>query len=107
MFVGVGVAAFFLYDASTYREDLSYGDIQVSELALSPRRGGPKNLPIAEVQIDDDDCAQYEERDLVHAAEGSSRFAGEHQRDEQSPGHADHDEEKYPGLNTTAEGGDH
>ncbi len=60
--VGVGVVAFFLYDASTYREDLSYRDIQVSEIALSPRRGGPKNLPIAEVQIDDDDCAEMQKQ---------------------------------------------
>ena len=58
MLLGLGVAGFFLYDASTYREDLSYKDIHVSEFALSPRRGGPKNLPIAEVQIDDDDCTE-------------------------------------------------
>jgi NADH:ubiquinone reductase (H+-translocating) len=60
VFVGVGVVAFFLFDASTYREDLSYRDIQVSEIALSPRCGGPKHLPIAEVQIDDDDCAEMQ-----------------------------------------------
>lgn len=59
---GVAVAAFFLYDASTYREDPSFRDIQVSEIALSPRRGGPKNLPIAEVQIDDDDCAEMQKQ---------------------------------------------
>ncbi|CAG8954764.1 hypothetical protein HYFRA_00004689 [Hymenoscyphus fraxineus] len=58
--LGVGVVAFFLYDASTYREDLSYKDIRVSELALSPRRGGPKNLPIAEVQLDDFDSEAME-----------------------------------------------
>ena len=50
------IVAFFVYDASTYREDLSYTDIPVSEHALQPRRGGPKNLPIAEVLVDDDDC---------------------------------------------------
>ena len=50
------IVAFFIYDASTYREDLSYTDIPVSEDALQPRRGGPKNLPIAEVLVDDDDC---------------------------------------------------
>ena len=50
------VVAFFIYDASTYREDLTYTDIPVSEHALQPRRGGPKNLPIAEVLVDDDDC---------------------------------------------------
>jgi NADH dehydrogenase len=52
------VVAFFLYDASTYREDLSYTDVPVSEHALEPRRGGPKNLPIAEVLVDDDDCEE-------------------------------------------------
>lgn len=52
------VVAFFIYDASTYREDLSYTDIPVSEYALEPKRGGPKNLPIAEVLVDDDDCPE-------------------------------------------------
>lgn len=52
------VLAFFVYDASTYREDLSYTDIPVSEHALHPRRGGPKNLPIAEVLVDDDECPE-------------------------------------------------
>ena len=52
--------AFFAYDASTYREDLSYSDIPVSEKALNPRRGGPKNLPIAEVLVDDDDSPEME-----------------------------------------------
>jgi len=54
--VGVGVLGFFLYDASTYKEHATQSDIDVSQLALQPRRGGPKNLPIAEVFIDDDDC---------------------------------------------------
>lgn len=50
--------AFFIYDASTYREDKTSTDIHVSLRALNPKRGGPKNLPIAEVQIDDDDCEE-------------------------------------------------
>ncbi len=58
MITGGLVLAFFIYDASTYREDLSYTDIPVSENALDPRRGGPKNLPIAEVLVDDDDCPE-------------------------------------------------
>ncbi|KAA8571100.1 hypothetical protein EYC84_000453 [Monilinia fructicola] len=37
-------------------------DISISELALSPRRGGPKNLPIAEVQIDDDDSEEMQKQ---------------------------------------------
>jgi NADH dehydrogenase len=55
---GCLVLAFFVYDATTYREDLTYADIPVSERALQPRRGGPKNLPIAEVLVDDDDCEE-------------------------------------------------
>lgn len=57
---GVVVLAFFVYDASTYREDPSTEDIPVSELALNPRRGGPKNLPIAEILVDDEDSDDME-----------------------------------------------
>lgn len=53
--LGLGVVGFFIYDASTYAEHPIQSDINVSELALQPRRGGPKNLPIAEVYIDDDE----------------------------------------------------
>lgn len=45
------VVGFFLYDASTYKEDAEKYDLGVSELALNPRIGGPKNLPIAEVLV--------------------------------------------------------
>ncbi|KAI5805047.1 hypothetical protein EDC01DRAFT_757747 [Geopyxis carbonaria] len=48
------VVAFFIYDASTYKEETDKADIGVAELALNPRRGGPKNLPIAEVLLDDE-----------------------------------------------------
>ena len=54
------VLAFFAYDASTYREDLSTTDIPVSLSALNPKRGGPKNLPIAEILVDDDDSKENE-----------------------------------------------
>lgn len=53
--LGVGVVGFFLYDASTYKSNTNHDNIAVSQLALNPRRGGPKNLPILEVCIDDDD----------------------------------------------------
>ncbi|KAI4118599.1 MAG: hypothetical protein LQ345_001389 [Seirophora villosa] len=56
--VGGLVIGFFIYDASTYREDLSYTDIPVPTEALYPRRGGPKNLPIAETLVDDEDCPE-------------------------------------------------
>ena len=52
---GSVVAALFIYDATTYKEDPLNADIPVSEVALNPRRGGPKNLPIAEHFVDDDD----------------------------------------------------
>lgn len=56
------MTAFFIYDASTYREDPSAVDIPVSELALHPRRGGPKNLPIAEALIGDHDSEEMSEQ---------------------------------------------
>lgn len=49
------VVAFFIYDASTYKDTSTTADIPVSEHALSPKRGGPKNLPIASVLVDDED----------------------------------------------------
>jgi len=56
VFSGALVVAFFVYDASTYKEETHKGDIPVSEAALFPERGGPKNLPIAQVLVDDEDC---------------------------------------------------
>ncbi|VCU39215.1 Bgt-60043 [Blumeria graminis f. sp. tritici] len=58
--VGISVVIFFIFDASTYHEDLSHTDIQIPGLALKPRKGGPKNLPIAELLIDDNDRSNYE-----------------------------------------------
>jgi NADH dehydrogenase len=52
------IVAFFIYDASTYSENPDVEDIPVSELALNPKRGGPKNLPIAYAHVDDDDCPE-------------------------------------------------
>jgi len=61
---GTLVIGFFLYDASTYREGVTQEDMIVSQAALSPRRGGPKNLPIAEVLVDDEDSQEL--RDQKH-----------------------------------------
>ncbi|KAL0944590.1 alternative nadh dehydrogenase [Colletotrichum truncatum] len=58
IFVGLGIVGFFIYDASTYKEHPDQAEIQVSALALNPRRGGPKDLPIAEVLIDDLDTEE-------------------------------------------------
>jgi len=55
------VVAFFVYDATTYNDEPIASDIPVSQLALTPRRGGPKNLPIADHFVDDDDCADNKE----------------------------------------------
>lgn len=49
------VFAFFIYDATTYREDPESFDLTVSDVALHPRRGGPKNLPIVEYFVSDDE----------------------------------------------------
>ncbi|KAL2364141.1 hypothetical protein RJZ56_002902 [Blastomyces dermatitidis] len=59
---GVLLVGFFVYDATTYRHDLTFQDVPVSELALIPRRGGPKNLPIADVLIDDHDSESMREQ---------------------------------------------
>ncbi|KAL2814205.1 hypothetical protein BDW59DRAFT_154489 [Aspergillus cavernicola] len=58
------VVAFFVYDATTYSGQSSAEAIPVSELALNPRRGGPKDLPIAEVLVGDNDSeAMQAQRD--------------------------------------------
>ena len=57
-FIGLLLAAFFLYDATTYKESITFGDCDVSSTALNPPRGGPKNLPIIEAFLDDDESEQ-------------------------------------------------
>lgn len=52
------IIAFFLYDASTYKDEVEAHDIPIPEIALNPRRGGPKNLPIAEYLVDDGDSEE-------------------------------------------------
>ncbi|KAI1325518.1 hypothetical protein F5Y16DRAFT_401377 [Xylariaceae sp. FL0255] len=61
-FVGALFAAFFIYDATTYKESITFGDCHVSEVALSPRRGGPKNLPIVDALLDDDESEEAQAR---------------------------------------------
>ncbi|KAI9893185.1 MAG: hypothetical protein M1814_000733 [Vezdaea aestivalis] len=56
--LGGSIIAFFIYDASTYKEESTVEDIPVSERALNPHLGGPKNLPIADILVDDDDCPE-------------------------------------------------
>jgi NADH dehydrogenase len=53
--VGVGVitTGILLHDVFTYT-DKHVERVPVSPLALHPERGGPKNLPIARVYMDDD-----------------------------------------------------
>jgi NADH:ubiquinone reductase (H+-translocating) len=60
-FVACGglVVAFFIYDATTYREADPQGECRVSEVALSPSRGGPKNLPIASTLLDDEATDEF------------------------------------------------
>lgn len=55
---GVGVlligAGVFIHDAFTYSEK-HLDRVPVSPLALNPKLGGPKSLPIAEVNLDDEE----------------------------------------------------
>lgn len=53
------IIGFFLYDASTYKDEFEAQDIPIPEIALNPRRGGPKNLPIAEYLVDDGDTEEH------------------------------------------------
>ncbi|KAK4049655.1 hypothetical protein OIV83_003930 [Microbotryomycetes sp. JL201] len=52
--LGVALLCIFGYDATTYRSK-HLDNVQVDPVALSPHRGGKKNLPVAEVLIDDKD----------------------------------------------------
>lgn len=49
--IGGGI---FVHDAFTY-SDKHLDRVPVSPLALHPERGGPKNLPLVRVQVDDED----------------------------------------------------
>lgn len=62
VFVALAFGAFFIYDATTYNEHAVATECDVSQLALFPRKGGPKNLPIAEVLIDDEDTEDHRKR---------------------------------------------
>lgn len=61
--VGVGslMVGFFIYDATTYTEsdpNEYLKDLQIPSLALHPRRGGPKNLPIVDAFLDGADTPE-------------------------------------------------
>jgi NADH dehydrogenase len=58
--IGAAIFFFFLHDSSTYRGDPSAGDIPVAKLALEPRRGGPKNLPVADFLM-----GEYDSKDMA------------------------------------------
>lgn len=45
-----------MYDATTYKELDDAEDVEVALLALDPVIGGPKNLPILESYLDDEEC---------------------------------------------------
>src|ERR1700722_2677412 len=49
--IGAGI---FIHDAFTYTER-HIDRVPISPLALHPEHGGPKNLPIARVQVDDEE----------------------------------------------------
>ncbi|KAI1437980.1 pyridine nucleotide-disulfide oxidoreductase-domain-containing protein [Xylaria sp. CBS 124048] len=61
-FVAVLFAGFFVYDYTTYKEPIPIGDANVSEAALNPPRGGPKNLPILQALLDDDESEEAQEK---------------------------------------------
>lgn len=60
--VGGLIIGFFVYDASTYKDEFEAQDIPIPEIALNPRRGGPKNLPVAEYLVDDGDTEEHSQQ---------------------------------------------
>jgi NADH dehydrogenase len=60
LFVGLVAAGFFCYDATTYHPRAIRKELNISQLALSPKRGGKKNLPIADNLVDDGDTPEME-----------------------------------------------
>jgi len=59
VFVVVSTVGFFIYDATTYHPRNFKGELNISHLAISPNRGGEKNLPIANVLVDDEDTPEH------------------------------------------------
>ncbi|KAJ7709580.1 hypothetical protein B0H17DRAFT_915452 [Mycena rosella] len=51
-------AGFFVHDAFTYN-DKHVERVPVSPLALHPERGGPKNLPVVRVLVDDEEDEEH------------------------------------------------
>jgi NADH dehydrogenase len=51
-------AGFFIHDAFTYNEK-HVERVPVSPLALHPEAGGPKNLPIVRVLVDDEEDEEH------------------------------------------------
>lgn len=68
------IAGLFVYDATTYSESENVFDVSVPALALNPRRGGPKNLPICEAYLDQSDTEAkercYQKKNLVVLGSG-------------------------------------
>ncbi|CEP61755.1 uncharacterized protein LALA0_S03e10242g [Lachancea lanzarotensis] len=50
--IGISLVAFFLYDATTYKNSELPDYIEVPQLALTPEIGGPENLPILRDNLD-------------------------------------------------------
>lgn len=56
--VGVLLGAFFIYDATTYKDLDDTEDCEVAQIALHPKKGGPKDLPIVERFLGDEDTPE-------------------------------------------------
>lgn len=55
------LCGFFIYDATTYAPEPFPENVKVSQLALSPEKGGPDNLPILKRNLDDYDSPEKEQ----------------------------------------------
>ncbi|OLL24347.1 External alternative NAD(P)H-ubiquinone oxidoreductase B1, mitochondrial [Neolecta irregularis DAH-3] len=68
-FIVVSVAGLFVYDACTYPGSRNF-PVPINPLALNPRTGGPKNLPIAELLLDDVNDEDVKKQKLVILGSG-------------------------------------
>lgn len=59
--LGLLIAGILLHDTLTYAQRRTCLDVPVHPLSIHPRRGGPKNLPIIELDLDDEEDAQMKE----------------------------------------------
>jgi NADH dehydrogenase len=76
--VGLVIGVILVHDASTY-SDKHVDRVPINPLSIHPRRGGKKNLPIIEVNLDSEEAEKMNMKDkprlvIVGGGWGVGRF---------------------------------